>query len=151
MDTLIARQIAIRMKAKNLSIPHIEKEANLTTHAVRNILRGKSKRPSGELLQAIADTLGCTVRDLLTDEQGIFGEICTAESQDDLLDSPCKQKLMAETFKTVQNKITEKKKNPTARQVLSSIQEIYLHSLEKDPEKVDQAFADWFIELMGEL
>jgi transcriptional regulator with XRE-family HTH domain len=151
MDTLIARQIAIRMKAKNLSIPHLEKEANLTTHAVRNILRGKSKRPSGELLQAIADALGCTVRDLLTDEQRIFEENDPAESQEGLLDSPCKQKLMAETFKTVQRKIAEKKWELTTRQVLSSIQEIYLHSLEKDPEKVDHAFADWFIGLVGEI
>ncbi len=151
MDTLIARQIAIRMKAKNLSIPHLEKEANLATHAVRNILRGKSRRPSGELLQAIADALGCTVRDLLTDEQRIFEENDPAESQEELLDSPCKQKLMAETFKTVQCKITEKKRELTARQVLSSIQEIYLHSLEKDPEKVDDAFADWFIGLVGEV
>lgn len=64
MNTSVAKQISVRMKAKNLSILMLEREAGLKNHAVRNILRGKSKRPSADILQAIADVLGCTVKEL---------------------------------------------------------------------------------------
>ena len=151
MNTPIARQIATRMKAKNYSIPYLEKEANLTTHAVRNILRGKSKRPSAALLQAIADVFGCTVRDLLTEDQEMFQGNDSIEVTEDLLNSSYKYpELLAETLKIVNDKIKDRKQELTIQQVLSSIQEIYLHSLQKDPIKVDQNFAEWFINLIGE-
>jgi transcriptional regulator with XRE-family HTH domain len=151
MSTSVARQINARMKAKNLSIGILEKEAGLKIHAVRNILRGKSKRPSGQALQAIADVFGCTVRDLLTEDQEIFEGSDSVDSNEALLNSSYKYPmLLAETIKVVNDKIEEKNQELTIQQVLTSIQEIYLHSLQKDPEKVDQNFADWFIDLTEE-
>ena len=151
MNTPIARQIATRMKAKNFSIPRLEKEANLATHSVRNILRGKSKRPSAVLLQAVADVFGCTIRDLLAEDQEMFQGNDSIEVTEDLLKSSYKYpELLAETLKIVNDKIKDRKQELTIQQVLSSIQEIYLHSLQKDPQRVDQNFADWFINLMEE-
>ena len=151
MSTPVARQISARMKAKNLSIGTLEKEAGLNIHAVRNILRGKSKKPSAESLQAIADVFGCTVRDLLVEDQEIFQGNDSAELNEDLLSSTYKYpELLAETIKIVNDKIKERKQELTVQQLLSSIQEIYLHSLQKDPKKVDENFAEWFIDLIGE-
>ena len=65
MSTPIAKQIFTRMRAKNLTFYELQKKAGLKPHAVQNILRGKSQKPSAELLQAIARELGCTIEDLL--------------------------------------------------------------------------------------
>lgn len=59
-------------------------------------------------------------------------------------------KLLVEIVNLVNNKIAEKSKKPTIHQVLANIEEIYLHSLQKDSGTVDLAFADWFIGLVGE-
>ena len=41
--TYLIKQSAMRMKALNISIRELENKAGLKTHAIRNILRGKSK------------------------------------------------------------------------------------------------------------
>ena len=64
-------QTALQQKIQNyitthkLSVAGFERDAGLKTNVVRNILRGQSKRPTGETLQAIARMMECTVQDLL--------------------------------------------------------------------------------------
>src|SRR5476651_370756 len=99
MSTQIAKQISTRMRAKNLTLSTLEREAGLTTHFVQSILRGKSKKPSAESLQAIADVLGCTVKDLL-DKNELPHEENLSKPKKDLLqmkyDHP---ELLVETLK----------------------------------------------------
>lgn len=68
MKSALQNQITIRMKAKALSIAVLEREAGLKINAVRDILSGQSRKPSAETLQAIANGLECSVRDLLDKE-----------------------------------------------------------------------------------
>lgn len=148
MTTQIAKQLSARIKAKSLSVGELEKVAGLKTHAVRNIVRGKSKRPSAEILQAVSDILGCTVKDLLTGD-GIFEVQETPhQSRDDLLkeefDHP---KLLLETVNFVLQAFDQKQNTVSVRQALNCVEEIYLHSLEKKENQVDKAFGEWFIEL----
>lgn len=84
MGTHIAKQIELRMKAQNISISILEKKAGVRPHAVRNILTGKSKSPSAVNLQAIADALGCTVKDLLETPEALQEDNCF-ESLDEIL------------------------------------------------------------------
>ncbi len=42
-----------------------KRKAGLKINVARNILRGQSKRPTAETLQAIATAMDCTVQDLL--------------------------------------------------------------------------------------
>lgn len=148
MSTALARQISTRMKAKNISILTLEREAGLKTHAVRNILRGHSKRPSAETLQAIADMLGCTVKGLL-EKQGLFANDENEGSKNELLSSVYKHpNLLLDVAKLVNTKASQK--SLTVQQVFTSIEEIYLHSLHKDPRQADENFAEWFIDLIEE-
>jgi transcriptional regulator with XRE-family HTH domain len=150
MSSQLAKQISARMKAKSLSVTMLEREAGLKTHAVQNILRGKSKKPSAELLQAVADVLGCTVKELL-ETQDIFEEDEASLPKNELLENPYEYPaLLQETVKLVNDKLRSNTSSISTQQALTCIEEIYLHSLQKDPSKVDQDFADWFIELMVE-
>lgn len=148
MSAQIAKQISARMKAKDISLSTIERKAGLKTHTVQNILRGKSKKPSAEIVQAIADVLGCTVKDLLN-KQETFQENETSESTKEILNSTYDYpELLLETMQWINNRMQQEENKFTVKQVLTCIEEIYLHSLQKDATKVDQKFAEWFIDLM---
>lgn len=147
MSTQIAKQISTRMRAKNLSLTTLEKEAGLRPHAVQNILRGKSKKPSAELLQAVADVLGCNVRDLLHPQEP-YPEDDLSSPKKEFLQRPYEhQDLFVETVKLV-NHILKEKENPlTIEQFMKCVEEIYIQSLQKDSTKVDEEFAEWWIDL----
>lgn len=148
MSTSIAKQISVRMKAKNLSIHTLEREAGLKTHAVRNILRGKSKRPSADILQAVADVLGCTVKDLLTN-QDIFQEENFSELKDERLNTTyAYPTLYAETVQFVNEVLQQKDEHATVKQAQTCFEEIYFNSAQKDPSKVDKEFGEWWIDLV---
>lgn len=148
MVTPIAKQIATRMKAKDFSLSELGKAAGVKLHAIQNILRGTSKKPNAETLQAIADALGCSIKDLLNKE-GIFREEEIPELTEELLNTPYEHPaLLAEIVQWVNEKINQEKKIIPVKQVLVCIEEIYLHSLQKDPTKIDQPFAEWFFELV---
>ena len=89
MSTHLANQISIRMRAKNLSVASLEREAGLTNHSVLNILRGKSKRPSAEVLLAVADVLGCTINDLMV-KVDIFENTGYSGDKQQILNGPYK-------------------------------------------------------------
>ncbi|MBY0291791.1 MAG: helix-turn-helix transcriptional regulator, partial [Alphaproteobacteria bacterium] len=84
LGAYLTKQVAMRMKARDISIMELENKADVKTHAVRNILRGKSKSPSAVNLQAIADFLGCAVKDLL-DIPEALQEDDESESLDEIL------------------------------------------------------------------
>ncbi len=149
MTTALAKQLSTRMKAKNLSASMLEREAGLKAHAVLNILRGKSKRPSAHILQAIADTLGCTIPDLLG-HQEIFQVDESTQSKNELLNSPYDNpNLLQDVLQTVNEKIKKENLHLTVQQTLTCIEEIYLHSLQKKQQTIDPLFADWFLNLLG--
>jgi transcriptional regulator with XRE-family HTH domain len=148
MSTQVAKQISVRMKAKNLSVQSLEKKAGLKTHAVRNIIRGKSKRPSGEILQAISDVFGCTVEDLLHNQE-IFQEEYFSVSKSELIighyDFP---DLYSETVTFVNEVLKNKGIEVSIKQAFTCIEEIYLYSSKKDSRKVDKDLGDLWINLV---
>jgi transcriptional regulator with XRE-family HTH domain len=147
MSTQIAKQISIRMRAKNLSLTTLEEEAGLRPHAVQNILRGKSKKPSAELLQAVADVLGCNVKDLLRPQE-LYDEEELASSKKAFLNHPYEHlDLFVATVKFVNAALQEKDHSLTIEQFMKCLEEIYIHSLQVNPKKVDEEFAEWWIDL----
>lgn len=150
MTTALAKQIITRAKAKNISTLTLGREAGLKDHAVRNIILGKSRNPNAHTMQAIADVLGCTVRDLLTD-QILFEEKNLNPTKGELRNTNYKYPdFLIEVASYVNSKVTQKEKLPSIHMVLTCIEEIYLNSIQKDPPTIDHRFADWFIKLMDE-
>ncbi len=148
----IAQQVQVRMKAKSISIVELESQANLKNHAVRNILRGKSKNPSAVNLQAIADVLGCSVKDLLATPE-VLEEGPQTASLEEVLQATYlkydKNHLLPDVVKIVETLVQKQRTNLTVEEFLTGVKEIYLHSLQKDPTKVDGEFAEWFMGLMA--
>lgn len=149
MNMTLVRQIEARMKVQGISTMNLEKRAGLKPHAVRNILTGKSKRPSALHVQAIAEALRCTVKDLLTtpsfmqNEQGDL-------SREEMLNKQYAQcsatQLMEETVEVVHTLLQGKR--AIVRQFLVCLKEVYLYSLQKNPATANKEYARWFINLL---
>lgn len=149
MSTTLAKQLSLRMKAQNLTPAALEKEAGLTAHSALNIVRGKSKKPSAQNLYAISNVLGCTIPDLL-DNNEIFHEAEGSMTTEELLNATYKKpELFQEVLTTVNTKIAKDKLSLSTLQVFNCVQEVYLNSLQKKLNTADSAFLDWFIKAMG--
>ena len=146
--TSIAQQIDARMKAQNLSIMSLEAKSGVKPHAVRNILTGKSKSPSAVNLQAIADVLGCSVKDLLATPAALQEKENHKSLEALLKEEHANSSLMEECVKVIEDCIQKTKKNITTAQFLTCVKEVYLHSLQKEPHQVNKEFTEWFIDLM---
>ncbi|HXF90765.1 MAG TPA: hypothetical protein VNJ29_02415 [Candidatus Nitrosotenuis sp.] len=76
-------------------------------------------------------------------DHDIFLKAGAVQSKNELLESTFKYpNLLAETFKLVSEKLKGQENRVTNQQVLTCIEEIFLHSLQKDMEQVDEKFAD---------
>lgn len=147
MSTHLANQISIRMRAKKLSVSSLERAAGLSNHSVRNILRGKSKRPSAEVILAVADVLGCSINDLMVKEE-IFENTGYSGDKQKILNANYKPSdLMEESVRVVNEKLKRKRKTLTLKQLLNCVEEVYIHAFQNG-NNVDEAYADWFIDLL---
>lgn len=145
MTETLAKQLALRMKAQNISAPVLEKMAGVGTHGVLNIIRGKSKQPSAQNLHAITTALGCTISDLL-DGRDIFCQDEYGRTTEDLLnDSYVQPDLLVAALSIVNQKIAESSLSPTVQQVFNCVQETYVNALQRNLYTIDPDFIEWFL------
>ena len=67
MKTDLPQKISFLLKQKNLNISELEKNSGLSNSVVSNIINGRTKSPSAEVLCKIATNLGCSVNYLLSE------------------------------------------------------------------------------------
>lgn len=149
MTTPLADQIIIRMRAKNLTIPLLEKKAGLTNHAVRNIVRGRSLKPNAETLNGIARALGCIVEDLL--EKEIPQTKAITEPQKEHIDIPFEHPgLLRETVDFVLTFLKKNEYELTLEQVLNCTKLIYEGSMKNKPPRINKEDATFWMILATE-
>ena len=64
---IVRRNIRARIEASGLSRAAVSRASGLSESAIRDILKGGDKGPTISSLQAIADELGCSLSDLVTE------------------------------------------------------------------------------------
>lgn len=147
MTSSLKEKIIERMDAKNLSIAELERRAGLSIHSVRNILKGRIKKPSAQSLQAIAEALECSIIDLMNNSpltpspypsevQGRMRKRSPLEYPD----------LMKECTSKVLDIIQKKKIKISVDEYLDIIKKVYFYSSREEPRKLDMRFAEWLIE-----
>jgi transcriptional regulator with XRE-family HTH domain len=146
--TILQEQINTRMKEKNLTANTVEKKAGLKISAVRNILLGKSKNPGVEILIAIANTLECSVDELLgknlSNSKQLSGNLSPHQKDQELC--VWKHDLYKDSLRSAQNHIEKHKLSPTSEQMLFFVREIYFYSLNSTDNIADQRFTKWIID-----
>ncbi|HUX80238.1 MAG TPA: helix-turn-helix transcriptional regulator [Alphaproteobacteria bacterium] len=147
MASALKEKIMERMEAKNLSIAELERRAGLSIHSVRNILKGRIKKPSAQSLQAIAEALECSILDLMNSAPTISGgfspQLQGRMRKRSPLDYP---DLMLNCSKKILDLITDKKLKVSVDEYLDVVKKVYFYSSREEPRKFDTRFAEWLIE-----
>lgn len=147
MATALKEKIIERMEAKNFSIAELERRAGLSIHSVRNILKGRIKKPSAQSLQAIAEALECSIIDLMSAtsaiEAGFPQDIDRRIKKRPPLEYP---DLMLACLEKILKKVTEKNIKITIDEYFEVVKKVYLYSSREEPREVDVRFAEWLIE-----
>ncbi len=151
MASALKEKIIERMEAKNLSIAELERRAGLSIHSVRNILKGRIKKPSAQSLQAIAEALECSILDLMSPAPLTSGGY-SPQSQGRMrkrspLDYP---DLMLNCSKKIIDLITERKLKVSVDEYSEIVKKVYFYSSREEPRKFDMRFAEWLIETQFE-
>ena len=113
---------------------------------MRNILSGQSRKPSAETLQAIANVLECSARDLLDKDIGsVFLTPHITKNSDDAIHEWLPS-LFDACVHAIQNIFDDKKYTPSAEEMFFLVKEVYFYALDKNEKQVDHKFAEWFID-----
>jgi transcriptional regulator with XRE-family HTH domain len=146
MESFLQRRIKNYLDATGLSVSALERQAGLKINVARNILRGQSKKPSAETLQAIAGVMECSVQDLLgVKKESFASDIRPPDDGSPLLDHP---ELLNEALQCTLRILQEKGHNVTVKQALSIAEEVYGYAMKKSPPHVEVDFVEWFIKRM---
>lgn len=142
-ETVLQKKLKAKMLETGISAHALEKKAGLKRSAVQNILHGRSKKPSAEILQAVAKVLGCNIYDLIGHETQTDVKISDSLPGVNLTETQYNSNLYLEAV-GVANKIFKAKNiQPTNQIAFSYIQGIYSYAIETEVAVIDVRFAEW--------
>ncbi|NCP62708.1 MAG: helix-turn-helix transcriptional regulator [Alphaproteobacteria bacterium] len=137
MSDILLKNIQSHINYKSLSVSAVERMAGLKKNAVYNILKGISKKPSLETIQAISVALDCSINDLIEDK-GV--DISHASA---ILEDPS---FFIESAKMITIILKESGKKVSLDIFCSMAQELYLFSFKKKLQTPDRDFAEWIVD-----
>lgn len=147
--TPISRQIKEKMTERGLSAHALEKLAGLKLSAVQNIIYGRSKNPSMNILLPIAQALDCTVSELLEEDVPVGGHKNISLAHTPTSNLPWNPDLYLATFQ-IMNTLAKNKNLALSREKMASgVEEAYAYSLKNKKSRPDRHFAAWLIEKMN--
>lgn len=142
----LGAKIKEKIREQNLSVHALEKNAGLKPSAVQNIIYGRSKNPSLFLIQAIANTLGCNLEDLLGEE--IYEPVpkTTSQRTDPKENKEWNQELYLKCFEAVHSITNQRNIVVEKSKILNLVDAIYQYSLGNKSDLPDYYFANWLID-----
>lgn len=132
---LLKNNIESLISEKNYRISKVEELAGLKHGNLSNILSGRSKKPSAEILLSIARVFGVTVEDLFKNNEIICSKYLTSEEI----------KLFLDIVTYLHSKIKSNNINIYYQDFISMISEIYKYSTDNQEYEIDKKFIDWYI------
>lgn len=122
------------LDSNEYEIGELENKARLKKNSVYNILKGLSKKPSGEALQAIADVFDISVKDLLTTLPNNNFSLSKEDYQ-----------LISKVTQELANELTTQNKEVGLTEFFKVLKEIFNYSKESSASEPDIKFTKWVI------
>lgn len=150
---ILKEKIIDYMKERKLSIAALERRAGLSIHSIRNILKDRIKKPSAQSLQIIAETIECSLADLIQKspyKNGELGKIIKALVTKEncmILDDI---ELMRGCSQTLITLVKEEGKSLSIDDYLNILKNVYSYSASEKIRTVDHKFSKWLIEYIRE-
>lgn len=143
MSKHLKQRLQARIEHAGLTVNDLEKKAGLGTNAIRHILSEKTKNPGVDTIVAIAEVFGCSVDDLVKENKA---SIPQPETYKGIQTHTWKCNLFIEIVKFTDSYLIKKRYTPSFEDFSFFVKEIYLYSLGKDNEKINEQFAEWLID-----
>ena len=138
MNTL-GKKIKEILNEQNISASSVEKKAGIGPSSLQNILQGRVKNPSLEIIKAVASALGYTTSELL-------GEVPEPSRILNVLrDKQWDQELYLNTLESVLSAYKQHQIKVTKLDILETIEYIYDYCLQYNKKKPDKDFVEWTI------
>lgn len=150
MDLAIRKEVEQRVAAKNLSVSEIERQAGLKQGVLRNILQGKSKNPTVQVLVSLTKVLDCSIEELIglpntSDTQNTdktpTDKLITSKKYDKI-----NYQLLENVFKLVSRESEKLAIKPSLSEFLNYISDIYSFSDKTGSNIPNKNFCEWFFE-----
>ena len=133
----ISLKIKTLMEEKNLNTHQLEKKAGLRSNSVRNILLGRSKNPSIDILKAVSEILECTIDELVNPDRKSPKKPALSEMVVKYLN------LFNQCVEISIHLCTKYNSTPKIEALFFLIQSLYEYSIENELDTVDERFAKW--------
>lgn len=142
----VVTNIKGKLTQEGLSAYSLEKRARLRPNAIHNILSGRSKKPSINIIQAIAKALNCTVSELIGEQPKILSHLQIDDEKFDF-DIVENRELYIKCLSYFSSLLNKQKLWLSKTQILDYVDELYLYSFKKSAtKKVDTHFAQWLVD-----
>lgn len=139
--SLLQQRLKEKLSEAGLSVHALEKQAGLKRSAVQNILHGRSKKPSAQILQAVAKILGCDINELLSTHSATHASFTNSAIAS--AEQTFNARLYTEAAQVAGDILQQAMAIPSTSQALFYIQEIYQYSVETNKTHIDNDFALW--------
>ncbi|MBY0461724.1 MAG: helix-turn-helix transcriptional regulator [Alphaproteobacteria bacterium] len=141
----IAVKLKEIMEEKSITANALEKKSGVKVSSVQNIIYGRSKNPGIDTVKAIAKALGCTLYDLLDqNESPIPSTLANREEKEWNIS------LFIDALKATETMMKQKNIKPSYKTALAFANEIYSYSQMSNKGTADYDFTRWLFEKHGE-
>lgn len=140
----LRQQIKSRIEAMDISIRSLERKAGLNIGAINNIISGASANPTTETLMALATALDCSIDELLG--RDIKSNSAPADALEGFKPFKWNHNLFTSISNELDTQLANRKLSISSKQALSIIQDVYLYSLKKNKEQVEESLVEWLID-----
>ena len=145
MNLAIMDEVEKRVLDTRLTVSEIERRAGLKQGTLRNIINGKSKNPTIQVLVSLTKVLGCSIEELVGIPSTAQPISETRKKIEKTL-GPINYDLLDNVYKLVIDKSKQLDREVTLEDINKFIVDIYSFSQKAKTNYPDKTFADWYFE-----
>jgi transcriptional regulator with XRE-family HTH domain len=148
-DTSVATNLKLQIKnhieSMGTNVRALERKAGLNIGTVNNILHGTSANPTAETLIALAKVFECTIDDLLNRKDIQESHKLGANSKN-FQTFKWNPTLFSSIVTELNKQIEDKHISINSDKALIIIHDVYLYSLKKNKEIVEESLVEWLLD-----
>ena len=135
----LRKKIKELLNEQNISASALEKKASIGPSSLQNILQGRVKNPSIDIIKSIANALGYTVSELLeeTSESDRFINLFKEKNWN--------QKLYLNILKNIVDIYENNSLKVTKLNILETVESIYDYCIQYNKPLPDKEFIEWTV------
>lgn len=126
-----------KLREQHISASALEKKAGIRPSTLQNILQGRSKNPSLEILKAAASALGCTISELVGENSVPLESV--------ILVDEWVPEIYVQAVWLIGEACRKRKISFSRSSFFKAVRQIYTYALRYKKTKIDQDFADWVV------